>query len=353
MGEAKYVEQKKAFNAFDIDKNGKISSDEIFRFLATLGYNLTEEGKDRIMKFYKEVDTDGSGDLDFCEFEEFLKKCITAKDENEKKAQAAANEQRRHLETDGIWIPYARLFNIKVATNRSSAGLLSIVALLPSLYCLFHLIASTITLFLGNNWLGMNPQTEAVNTMYSVVEVIRWFNFWSLVFTCCNTCGERNYDKATEVLIAVGYKPTPLNVFKYHCRGMFVIDLVANLFLLGGLQNPAASENIETMGIAISQILCVYISLSYFGYFDSVLVPIRFQDQIKIFFVDMAFFNAVRLVIILVKTALSLVLLPVVILFLLAYCFALCFGGAEKCGDPSNPYSCAGKFFICITKLMT
>ena len=66
LSEAELKEAKEAFDRFDINKDGRITVDELRQVFSELGVNLTEtEGKNMIAK----VDENKNGTV---EFEEFL-----------------------------------------------------------------------------------------------------------------------------------------------------------------------------------------------------------------------------------------------------------------------------------------
>lgn len=56
---------RKAFEAFDREKKGTISTDMVGTILSMLGHELTE---DLLQEIIEEVDADGSGELEFEEF---------------------------------------------------------------------------------------------------------------------------------------------------------------------------------------------------------------------------------------------------------------------------------------------
>jgi hypothetical protein len=56
---------KEAFSVFDKDGSGTVSTSELGEIMSALGQNLSAEELDAIIK---EVDADGSGEIDFDEF---------------------------------------------------------------------------------------------------------------------------------------------------------------------------------------------------------------------------------------------------------------------------------------------
>lgn len=54
-------EMRSAFRVFDVDGSGTISPEEIYKLMASLGENLSE---DEIKSMVKEVDKNGDGSID-------------------------------------------------------------------------------------------------------------------------------------------------------------------------------------------------------------------------------------------------------------------------------------------------
>ena len=61
----KIAEYQEAFNMFDINKDGLLTVDEIFKMMKNYGYPLP---KTEIKKMMDKIDTDGDGQIDFEEF---------------------------------------------------------------------------------------------------------------------------------------------------------------------------------------------------------------------------------------------------------------------------------------------
>ena len=65
LTDEKIMEFKAAFELFDKDRNGKITSKELGTVMRGLGQNPTEE---ELKQMIREVDLDGNGTIDFKEF---------------------------------------------------------------------------------------------------------------------------------------------------------------------------------------------------------------------------------------------------------------------------------------------
>jgi len=64
------AELKEAFDAFDKDGSGTISSEELLYVMRAMGQNPTE---DELLNLVLEVDVDGNGTIDFPEFLNMMK----------------------------------------------------------------------------------------------------------------------------------------------------------------------------------------------------------------------------------------------------------------------------------------
>jgi len=72
------AELKEAFDAFDKDGSGTISSEELLGVMRAMGQNPTE---DELLNLVLEVDVDGNGTIDFPEFLNMMKKKAREVDE--------------------------------------------------------------------------------------------------------------------------------------------------------------------------------------------------------------------------------------------------------------------------------
>eukprot|EP00092_Neocalanus_flemingeri_P064492 GFUD01078271.1.p2 GENE.GFUD01078271.1~~GFUD01078271.1.p2 ORF type:complete len:134 (-),score=58.16 GFUD01078271.1:91-492(-) len=74
------AEFKEAFDEFDKDGSGSISSEELLGVMRAMGQNPTE---DELLNLVMEVDVDGNGTIDFPEFLDMMKKKAHEVDEGE------------------------------------------------------------------------------------------------------------------------------------------------------------------------------------------------------------------------------------------------------------------------------
>ena len=72
--EAQKAEFKRAFSLFDKNGDGNISSSELSGVMKQLGRNMTEA---EVTDMLKEIDSDGSGTIEFNEFTDYMMKKLT------------------------------------------------------------------------------------------------------------------------------------------------------------------------------------------------------------------------------------------------------------------------------------
>jgi Ca2+-binding EF-hand superfamily protein len=72
------AEFKEAFDEFETDGSGAISSKELLGVMRAMGQNPTE---DELLNLVMEVDMDGNGTIEFTEFLDMMKKKATEVDE--------------------------------------------------------------------------------------------------------------------------------------------------------------------------------------------------------------------------------------------------------------------------------
>ncbi|CAD5119994.1 DgyrCDS8577 [Dimorphilus gyrociliatus] len=79
------AEFREAFQVFDKDGNGSISTKELGMVMRSLGQNPTEQD---LMEMINEVDIDGSGAVDFSEFVNMMAKKMNKSDSDEEVKEA-------------------------------------------------------------------------------------------------------------------------------------------------------------------------------------------------------------------------------------------------------------------------
>ncbi|CAB4057320.1 CALM [Lepeophtheirus salmonis] len=80
LTELQQAEFKEAFDEFDKDGSGTISTKELLLVMRSIGQNPTE---DEILEMVMESDLNGDGTIDFLEFVEMMKKKSSETDQTE------------------------------------------------------------------------------------------------------------------------------------------------------------------------------------------------------------------------------------------------------------------------------
>jgi len=93
MSEEQIAELKQAFNEFDVDGGGNISTKELGWAMRAMGMNPTEND---LLELINEYDTDGSGQIEFPEFCNMMSHKMNASDDKE-----AVTLAFRALDKDG------------------------------------------------------------------------------------------------------------------------------------------------------------------------------------------------------------------------------------------------------------
>ncbi|XP_060606890.1 calmodulin-beta-like [Ruditapes philippinarum] len=71
LTDQEYIEYKEAFNLFDKDESGTITTEELGKVMRSLAQNPTDQ---ELRDMINEVDVDGNGEIDFSEFVEMMSK---------------------------------------------------------------------------------------------------------------------------------------------------------------------------------------------------------------------------------------------------------------------------------------
>merc|ERR1712110_1024217 len=80
LAELQHAEFKEAFDEFDKDGSGTISTKELLQVMRSIGQNPTE---DEILELVMESDLNGDGTIDFQEFLEMMKRKSSETDQTE------------------------------------------------------------------------------------------------------------------------------------------------------------------------------------------------------------------------------------------------------------------------------
>jgi len=85
LAELQHAEFKEAFDEFDKDGSGTISTKELLQVMRSIGQNPTE---DEILELVMEADLNGDGTIDFQEFIEMMKRKSSETDQTESLKEA-------------------------------------------------------------------------------------------------------------------------------------------------------------------------------------------------------------------------------------------------------------------------
>ncbi|XP_052105253.1 squidulin-like [Mytilus californianus] len=80
LSEEQQQEIREYFDIFDEDKSGKLSRVEVSGVVRGLGLNPT---KDELEEMFREIDKDGSNEIEYNEFEEYYMKTFGSQNRNE------------------------------------------------------------------------------------------------------------------------------------------------------------------------------------------------------------------------------------------------------------------------------
>jgi len=115
MDELMNAEFKEAFDEFDKDGSGSISTKELLGVMRSMGQNPTE---DEVLELVMEVDLNGDGTIDFQEFLQMMKKKSSEEDQMEDLREAFRMFDRNK---DG----FIDLIELRKVTNLMGATLSS------------------------------------------------------------------------------------------------------------------------------------------------------------------------------------------------------------------------------------
>lgn len=113
--EEEIAEYRAAFDMFDKDHSGSISSKEFLKVLKNLGQNVTKEEAENILK---DLDQDGSGEIEFEEFISYMRKIKIQEELNEEDVVIKAFQSFDGNKDDVITVMEFREILCKVGQDR-------------------------------------------------------------------------------------------------------------------------------------------------------------------------------------------------------------------------------------------
>lgn len=319
---------KQAFSVFDVNKDGRISTQEIFEVLHTMGNEVTPERQAKIRSAVVAVDLDQSGDLDFAEFIQFMK----IMDEHNKVEAVERKSQQEQAKFDerASW-KYFSLFDIKIKLRKQVHILWSIIVWLCVFYGVGHAVFLGILIIPGwDTELKQNPQEdEAKNRYAKYVLYIRYANYANALLVLLHFTDEAKLQSLYDALQYNGYKRSIGNVLKYILRPLIVLNACANVIFILGIEvleptGPSILDYWVPLVPSFATIVIAFFSQSYFLYFDTFVEPANICDLLKVFIADVLVFNWLRVAFTVVKNLVAFLLLPLVAVLTIFMLFARC-----------------------------
>lgn len=314
-----------AFEVFDIDKDGKISTEEIFDVLTTMGNEVSGERKRKIREAVEAVDQEGNGELDFRAFISFMR---VMDEVNKLEAQARADEAARDLDGDAggeerASFRYFFCLNIEIAYAKSS-GFVTALNYLFLVYNLAFAVGVSVLAIFEWDELKLNPTEEIENQYHRwiyYVRVANLLNFLHLVFL--------EVHSLFDALQFSGFARTFSNYVRYVTRPIFVLTMASSVLLIIG--HPAAElsgdfvkDHWEDLALPFAQVVTTYLMMSYFFYMQTYVEPANACEKLKVGLADLLLFNLLRIPVAVAKNVVVFLLMPFNILFFILGCFASC-----------------------------
>lgn len=318
-----------AFEVFDVNKDGRISTEEIFSVLQTMGNEISPERRRKIHEAVQAVDMEGNGELDFRAFIQFMR----IMDEiNKLEAQARADDASRAVDDgyseDRATFRYFSCVLITISYAKPNA-LARFFVYLFFLYNLAYLLGVSVLVVFELNYLGLNPHAEDdgddLNRFNDIVYYIRLANLLNLVHVIF-----LEVNSVFDALQFNGYSRTFANYSRYVLRPTFVLNLVANVLLIVGRSDASfevvdfAKASWKETAIPAAQVLTAYGCMSFFFYFSTYVEPSTPWEKFKVFVFDVLLFNWLRIPTHVFKNVVVFLLMPFNIIFFILNCFAQC-----------------------------
>lgn len=318
-----------AFEVFDVNKDGKISTDEIFDVLTTMGNEVSGERKRKIHEAVQAVDMEGNGELDFRSFISFMR---VMDEVNKLEAQSRADEAARDLENgdsqyERASFRYFFCVTLEIAYARSNMFVKLLTFLILAYNMAFSVGVSVLAIFEWD-WMDLNPdgndRASDINKFHNIITYVRLanlLNFVHIIFL--------EVHSLFDALQFNGFSRNFSNYVKYTTRPIFVLSMVSSVLLIVGrrdaeLSTEFVSDNWEELALPFAQILTTYLTMSYFFYMTTYVEPANGCEKLKVAVCDLFLFNILRIPVAIAKNVVVFLLLPFNIIFFILSCFASC-----------------------------
>jgi len=353
---------KQAFGVFDVNKDGRISTQEIFEVLQTMGNEVSIERQNKIKAAVVAVDVDRSGDLDFAEFIQFMK---IMDEHNKVEAVEKSASVHREVQKQRTQEKYFGCIPLRLKPRpeeRTCLGVLwNTLVVLGCCYSLGHAIFIGIIIAFGWNELYQNPETNTndrdypySNTYAYYILYARYANYANALLVAQIFTHKAKREAIFALLKSKGYTGSWFNLVKYVLRPIFVLNAAISVVFIGGIIGlQPTTDSIQANWVAMvfpaAVIAIAYFDLSPYLYFNTIDQPANFCEFLKILVLDLLLFNWIRLILGLVKNVFAILLLPFVLLLTFAMWLTCC---CSNVFDTANEESLTSRFLRIMARVM-
>ncbi len=222
-------------------------------------------------------------------------------------------------------------------TTTTFQKLLAVVQWLSILYNVFvvsvttFLVVASVLKNTNYNFLGLNPTYED-NLFGSVIKTLRWLNYYPVIMSLLSKVGSDKVELMVTSLQKLRYKDCAQNRIKNFLNGFFYLNWICNILLLAGDRDlniqlsdffhnptPESFRAMETPVVVVVAVISGYTTVSGHSFYVPVLVPAKWKDKVKVFFVNLAT-NWIVLLYYALLNALFLVLVVLFLVGLVLFC---------------------------------
>lgn len=329
---------KKAFGVFDVNKDGRISTQEIFEVLHTMGNEVSFERQQKIREAVVLVDVDKSGDLDFPEFIQFMK----IMDRHNK--QEAVEQGQPFSDDEPSEMKYMCL-KLSLDGPRDNTRCWrypwSAINWLMVLAQTVFAIYVTLIAFVDFDW-NLSQKPEGKHSLLDHITVyIRMANVINFGLSILMLTDRRKIEILFDVLESKNIKRTYGNLIRYLLLHSFVLNALASgvfIYNINGIkaEPDVIADILELFVPCAAQIVTLYLLMSPFFYF-SWHRPIRTTPHIlRAIACDLFVFNFLRVFKTLIQMFVLLLVAPVYLVVSIGLLFAKLFRCKNASADRLN-----------------